>query len=412
MDVDDEAQRDGTVGSGVSRKQSSPSDRSSGDGGSSEKEGKAAEERPQSEGDDRDHGVEEEKGGEEGESDEAARRKAQEDKELAEKEAANKAEAEAKRKARAAAAAAAEAAAEKRARRLRVSLVLKRLRQDAEERKRSGRLAQPRGGGAGAGSAAALDDPAWALQEDPFQEQEPVIAVPRLRGHGGKKAKAHRDAGGSGEGAGGGQTEKGAGASGCPPLGQRRLQRRLGCARRHAALAQHPGGAGLRLSTLLKADAPAEDSSRGGCAGGSSWLGARLARMRRVEGEEWASWQRRVKEEEASNPGETAGPPLPFGFVPRLVHRALGAYALIRTFSRPFRLTPASSVAFLRALSLRLRTPLLDAIHCELLRRVLCLLRGRSGNWVKSSAAQRELDWKYLDQVRDMVCCCCCCLND
>ncbi|CAM9758464.1 unnamed protein product, partial [Ectocarpus fasciculatus] len=402
MDVDEGAQRDGTSsGSGDSRKQSSPSDtaeargadRSGGDGGGGAEKGRrAAEERPQSEDDDRDRGVEEEKGGEKEESDEAARRKAQEEKELAE-EAASKAEADAKRKARAAAAAAAaaEAAAEKRARRLRVSLVLKRLKEDAEERKRSGRLAQPRGGGAGAGA----DDPAWAAEEDPFPEQEPVITVPRLRGHGGKKATARRDA----SGGGGGPAEKGAEASGCPPLGQRRLQRRLGCARRHAALAQHPGGAGLRLSTLLKADAPAEDSTRGGCAGGSGWLGARLARMRRVEGEEWASWQRRVGEEEASNPGETAGPPLPFGFVPRLVHRALGAYALIRTFSRPFRLTPASSVAFLRALSLRLRTPLLDAVHCELLRRVLCLLRGRSGNWAKSSAAQRELDWKYLDQV-------------
>ncbi|CAN0070518.1 unnamed protein product [Ectocarpus sp. 6 AP-2014] len=410
MDVEEEeARRDGTEGSGDSRKQSSSSDtaevdRSGGGGGASEKEGKAAKERLQGEDDGRDHGVQEEKGGEREESDEAARRKAQGEKELAEKEAASKAEAGAKRKARAAAAAAAEAAeaaAEKRARRLRVSLVLKRLREDAEERKRSGRLAQPRGGGAGAGAgaAAALDDPAWAADEDPFQEQEPVIAVPRLRGHEGKKAKARQDAGRSGEGAGGGPAEKGAGASGCPPLGQRRLQRRLGCARRHAALAQHPGGAGLRLSTLLKADAPAEDPSRGGCAGGSSWLGARLARMRRVEGEEWAAWQRRVGEEEASNPGEAAGPPLPFGFVPRLVHRALGAYALIRTFSRPFRLTPASSVSFLRALSLRLRTPLLDAIHCELLRRVLCLLRGRAGNWAKSSAAQRELDWKYLDQV-------------
>ncbi|CAM9422977.1 unnamed protein product [Ectocarpus sp. 12 AP-2014] len=399
MDVDEEARRDGTVGSGDSRKQSSSSDtaeagRSGGDGGASEKKGEAAEERSQSEDGGRDRGVEEGKGGEREESDEATRGKAQEEKELAEREAASKAEADAKRKARA-------AAAEKRARRLRVSLVLKRLRQDAEERKRSGRLVQPRGGGAGAGAgaAAALDDPAWAAEEDPFQEQEPVIAVPRLRGPEGKKAKARWDAGGSAEGAGGGPAEMDAGASGCPPLGQRRLQRRLGCARRHAALAQHPGGAGLRLSTLLKADAPAEDSSRGGCAGGSSWLGTRLARMRRVEGEEWAAWQRRVGEEEASNPGEAAGPPLPFGFVPRLVHRALGAYALIRTFSRPFRLTPASSVSFLRALSLRLRTPLLDAIHCELLRRVLCLLRGRSGNWAKSSAAQQELDWKYLDQV-------------
>ncbi|CAM9928096.1 unnamed protein product [Ectocarpus sp. 4 AP-2014] len=406
MDVDEEARRDGTVGSGDSGKQSSSSDtaeagRSGGDGGASEKEGEAAEERSQSEDDGRDHGVEEEKGGEREESDEATRGKAQEEKELAEKEAVSKAEADAPRKARAAAAAAAEVAAEKRARRLRVSLVLKRLREDAEERKRSGRLAQPRGGGAGAGAgaAAALDDPSWAAEEDPFQEQEPIIAVPRLRGLEGKKAKARRDAGGSGEGAGGGPAEKDAGASGCPPLGQRRLQRRLGCARRHAALAQHPGGAGLRLSTLLKADTPAEDPSRGGCAGGSSWLGARLARMRRVEGEEWAAWQRRIGGEEASNPGEAAGPPLPFGFVPRLAHRALGAYALIRTFSRPFRLTPASSVSFLRALSLRLRTPLLDAIHCELLRRVLCLLRGRSGNWAKSSAAQQELDWKYLDQV-------------
>ncbi|CAN0415727.1 unnamed protein product, partial [Hapterophycus canaliculatus] len=187
-----------------------------------------------------------------------------------------------------------------------------------------------------------------------------------------------------------------------PPLGQRRLKRRLECAKRHAAAAQKPGGAGVRLTTLLRletqAAAPAAAPAAHGT-GTGGWLDSKVARMRKAEGEEWAAWHRRVVEEENSNPAESAGPPLPFGFIPRLAHRALGAYALVRTFSRPLRLTPASSVSFLRALSLRLRTPLLDAIHCELLRRVSCLLRGRTGSWAKGSSAQRELDWQYLDHV-------------
>lgn len=330
---------------------------------------------------DQDHGVEEEKGGEKesGEgteaaaarkrAEEAARKEAEAEEAAQKEEALKKAEAEAK-------AAAAEAAAEKRVRRLRVSLILKRLKEDAEERRRSGRYAPP------PGEAGGSADPG-------------VLAVPRLRDDRSKK----RSAGGGG-GGGSGPADSGGEATHWPPLGQRRLKRRLECAERHATLAkqQPDGGRVLRLNTVLQAEALC--GAPRPAAGGGGWLETKLARMRKVEDGEWADWHRQVAEEAAANPGEAAGPPLPFGFVPRLAHRALGAYALVRTLSRPLRLTPASSVAFLRALALRLRTPLLDAVHCELLRRVLCLLKGRTGTWAKSTGAQRELDWKYLDQVR------------
>lgn len=311
-----------------------------------------------------------------------------------ENEALKKAEAEAEAKA----AACAEAPAEKRARRARVSLILKRLKEDAEDRRRSGRCVPPRGGEASAASHF-LDTGSAG------QDQERVIAVRGLHrkkkpGQGGSAAAASGGCAGSDPP----ETSRGeaAAAADWPPLGQRRLRRQLECAQKHAAELQQPGGGRrVRLATMLKADA-AQAAKAGVATGNSSsagWLEAKLARMRKAEDGEWAEWQRQVGEEAASNLGQAAGPPLPYGFVPRLAHRALGAYALIRTLSRPFRLTPASAVAFLRALSLRLRTPLLDAVHCELLRRVFCLLKGRSGGWAKSSGAQRELDWKYLDQV-------------
>ncbi|CAM9859737.1 unnamed protein product [Scytosiphon promiscuus] len=250
-------------------------------------------------------------------------------------------------------------------------MILNRLKEEAEDRKRSGRYVPPQGQAAAA-ARAQFDDAGWGAGED--GNQEAVITVPRLRDH------------------------RSEGDGHWPPLGQRRLKRRLECAKKHAASAQNPGGAGMRLTTLLRLEAQADAPAAPGAAC-SGWLDAKFARMRKAEEEEWAEWQRRVAEEEDANPAEAAGPPLPFGFIPRLAHRALGAYALVRTFSRPFRLTPASSVAFLRGLSLRLRTPLLDAIHCELLRRVSCLLRGRTGSWAKGSSAQRELDWQYLDHV-------------
>ncbi|CAM9141658.1 unnamed protein product, partial [Sphacelaria rigidula] len=141
-------------------------------------------------------------------------------------------------------------------------------------------------------------------------------------------------------------------------------------------------------------------SGSGGSTGGKGgWLEARLARMRRNDEADWKAWKHRLEGETAEKPREVAGPSLPFGFVPRLAHRALGAYALIRTFSRPFRLAPCTSVAFLRAMTLQLRNPLLDAVHCELLKRVSCSLKGRVGGWCKGREAQRELDWRCLDQV-------------
>ncbi|CAN0285875.1 unnamed protein product, partial [Discosporangium mesarthrocarpum] len=72
-----------------------------------------------------------------------------------------------------------------------------------------------------------------------------------------------------------------------------------------------------------------------------------------------------------------------------------------KTNSLPLRLSPCSAVAFLRALSVRLRTPLLDDIHCELLKRLTPNLRGRGPkvSWSRSKEAYKELDWKYLDQV-------------
>ena len=133
-----------------------------------------------------------------------------------------------------------------------------------------------------------------------------------------------------------------------PPLGQRRLKERLDCAKRHAAIAQGRDP-GPRLDTLLRQDASQAKT-------GGDWLETKLARMRKVEDGEWKAWQSRVVEEQEAHPGEAAGPPLPFGFVPRLAHRTLGAYAMVRTFSRPCRLTPATSIAFLRAMACLLYT--------------------------------------------------------
>ena len=367
-----------------------------------------------------DRGVEEEKGGEKEsaedpeatraaarmETEGAAAQKEGGQKEAAEEDGASK-KAEAEAKAKAAAAMLADAAAEKRARRARVSLILKRLKEDAEDRRRSGRYVAPRGESASRSDRHFFGGAAGSADQDEGR----IVTVHGLQDNGHRKKAApaqtgSANAGGAGAGAGSDPPETAITANegeapDWPPLGQRRLKRQLECAEKHAAQAQQPGGGcRVRLATMLKADAKAGAgaASVGSTTGG--WLEAKLARMGKVEGVEWTEWQRRVEEEASSNPeGQAAGPPLPYGFVPRLAHRALGAYALIRTFSRPFRLTPASSVAFLRALSLRLRTPLLDAVHCELLRRVVCLLKGRSGGWAKSSGAQRELDWKYLDQV-------------
>lgn len=355
-------------------------------------------------GGEKDQGVEEEKGSEkEKESEEdpeaaAARRMEELARKEAQADAARKKEAAEKAEAERKAVASAEAAAEKRVRRLRVSLVLNRLKEEAEDRRKSGRYVPPRGGAAalqlrGGGSSA-------GGQGSADQGNGEIVTIPCLRDRGDKKeAKRCGDAGGGGSGPAESSGE--AESPDWPPLGRRRLKRRLDCATRHAESSRQPGGRrGPRLATVLQAEVRSEEVK---AASGGGWLEAKMARMRKIEVGEWAAWQQRIAEEGTANPDEAAGPPLPFGFVPRLAHRALGAYALIRAFSRPFRLTPASSVAFLRALSLRLRTPLLDAIHCELLRRVFCLLKGRAGGWAKSTNAQRELDWKYLDQVSGCI---------
>lgn len=308
-------------------------------------------------------------------AEEKAKAKVAVEAEVAERaEAAKKAEAERRAKTE----------AEKRSRKLRVSVILQRLRLDATERKSMGRYKQSQargmaesaeGGSAGRGAG------------------QDVIAVPGLLDGGDGVVEETKGTGRGGKaGDAGEDAVESAKVWEWPPLGQRRLKGRLDCAKRHAAIAQSRDP-GPRLDTLLR-----QDASQGKT--GGDWLEAKLARMRKVEDGEWKAWQSRVVQEQESNPGETAGPPLPFGFVPRLAHRTLGAYAMVRTFSRPCRLTPATSIAFLRAMTLRLRTPLLDAVHCELLRRVCCLLRGRAGGWAKGSSAQRELDWKYLDQVR------------
>lgn len=386
----------------------------------------------------------------------AARRKAEKEKILADKRAeeatakaaetaaAEQAEAVAKAEAEVAAKATLEAArkaaeesreaehatlaVETAARRLRVNLILRRLRENAEERQRRRRPfppADPRYySGANAIEAAAAED------------EEVVVAVPRLKDRAGRDSGRHHQqtqAVRQGEDRfhAGGQTGKGrsesigasgaaeipssgvaeAAADGCegycwPPLGKRRLKRRLDRVRRLASLSQGRGPH-QRLRILQEAElivrcAGAKIGSGKASVGGGTggWLEAKLGRMRKCEEAEWNAWKSRVEGEERSTPGEVAGPPLPYGFVPRLAHRALGAYALIRTFSRPFRLTPCSSVAFLRAMTVKLRNPLLDAVHCELLRRISCLLKGRIGGWSKGRDAQRELDWRYLDQVR------------
>lgn len=292
-------------------------------------------------------------------------------------EAANKAETEAR------VAEEAENAAETKVRRLRVAVVLERLNDNAEDRRLTGRSLSPvryaraiggRGGGA-AGAAGGED----------------ILAVPGI----GKRGNCS-DVGGTPRGGGGGSAAAPAVTLRCPALGQRRLKQRLDRARRFASLSR---GRGPQQRQSLCEDM----AERGGKAGGG-WLESKVARMRKAEEGEWNAWNLRVEEEEASSPGEAAGPPLPFGFVPRLAHRALGAYALIRTLSRPLRLSPASSIAFLRALCLKMRTPLLDAVHSELLRRISCLLKGRAGGWAKGKDAQRELDWRFLDQV-SVLCC-------
>ena len=63
-----------------------------------------------------------------------------------------------------------------------------------------------------------------------------------------------------------------------------------------------------------------------------------------------------------------AGQALPWGFPPRLAARALGVHAVLRTLSLCLHLMPFAPQAFLRALALRCRNPLMDEVHCELLR--------------------------------------------
>lgn len=331
--------------------------------------------------------------------------------ESAEKEAADKAESERKadtdKKAEEEKQAAGyvEKQGEVYARTLRLRRVMNRLR-DAAEYELARRMhamsysARGRGwAGMGGGAVALVGQPG------------PVITVPGLRNRGGGADAGGKvgAAGGTGQrpeagtrkpGDGEKEAEQGnaklAALPALPLLGQRRLKRRLDISRRLASLARFAGH-----QQHLGASSQDHDEPGAQQAGkvDVSWVEAKVTKMRRVEEGEWNAWQARVAQEETSNPGEAAGPPLPYGFVPRLAHRALGAYALIRTLSRPFRLTPASSVCFLRALCLRLRTPLLDAVHSELLRRVCCLLKGRGGAWSKGKEAQRELDWRYLDQV-------------
>lgn len=304
-----------------------------------------------------------------------------------EAEASAKAEAEGKAKADVKARAA-ETIAEKRVRRLRVSLILRRLRQDVDQRRGTARYTP---------SANPFSAP-WTVRSLSGRGVAgAIIAVPGLRDSGsgsvGGSFSAETSGGGrSGDGDGNGDantTVGSGGRTGWPPLGTRRVKPVLDRSRRLAALGRGPGPV-LRLSSFAAEKDKLE---------GKGWLEAKLARMRKVEDGEWKAWHQRVSEEASSSPGEAAGPILPYGFVPRLAHRALGAYSLVRTMSRPLRLTPASSIAFLRAMSLKLRTPLLDAMHCGLLRRVFFLLKGRAGTWSKGTSAQRELDWKYLDQV-------------
>lgn len=324
----------------------------------------------------------------------------------------------------------ADRAAETAARRVRVNLMLRRLREDVEERQRLGQSYGPND------PRYYLGSNAGALDADGDGE-DPVVAVPSLADRSGRDKGCN---GSSTDAEGGGKRRKTDGekdggnadsgvatadaavvtttstkgsAGEWPPLGQRRLNRRLDRVRRFSALSQGPGPH-QRLSLLQEPEKPPQSSS-GKVGGGRSskaagikggWLDTKLARMRRCEEGEWNAWKRRLKEEEGDKPREVAGPPLPFGFVPRLAHRALGAYALIRTFSRPFRIAPCTSIAFLRAMTLQLRNPLLDAVHCELLRRISCSLRGRIGGWWKGRDAQKELDWRYLDLVSVISECC------
>lgn len=355
------------------------------------------------------------------------------------------AQAEASKKAREEATAVdtAQKEAEKRVRRLRVSLILKRLRDAADGRRKAGRYTPQSSRNRQPLSPAAVEKEASTVRRGPGGS---IIAVPGLRdrsrppsprrrrqnGDGstdrgrdgvadndtgregadadaaavGSDAAVDQSAGGAGSDAGTGEktgkptSEKRETREWSPPLlGKRRLTHRIECAKRLAAMSRG-GGPSARLKTLLIGQSASAADKR---LSKACWLDTKLARMHKTEGGEWKEWQCRVGSEGTTNPGQAAGPILPFGFVPRLAHRALGAYALVRTFSRPLRLSPASSIAFLRALSLKLRTPLLDAVHCQLLRRVCCLLRGRAGGWAKGSSAQRELDWKYMDEVSASV---------
>lgn len=335
----------------------------------------------------------------------------------------------------------AERVVETSARRVRVNLLLRRLREDAEEKQRRELSYAP-------------NDPRYYLgpnagADDDGDGANGVPVVPRLTDRtgrdsdrsdrtstsakGGEKLTgiaAEKDgdkstAGTSPAGAAVAAAKPGAddGYTYCwPPLGQRRLNRRLERVRKFSEMSQGPGPHRRLRFHPDSEDLPQQDggssgsskpvggsgsgSGNGGSIGGKGgWLEARLARMRRNDEADWKAWKRRLEEEAAEKPREVAGPSLPFGFVPRLAHRALGAYALIRTFSRPFRLAPCTSVAFLRAMTLQLRNPLLDAVHCELLKRVSCSLKGRLGGWSKGKEAMRELDWRCLDQVNMMRCC-------
>jgi len=95
-------------------------------------------------------------------------------------------------------------------------------------------------------------------------------------------------------------------------------------------------------------------------------------------------------------PKDTAGYALPDGFPPELAYRALGCYSILRTLSVGLRLSPFTTLSFLRGLAIELRTPLIDEIHTTLLRFLRQDIKGK-GRIVAGKRSYPSLDWGFLD---------------
>lgn len=102
---------------------------------------------------------------------------------------------------------------------------------------------------------------------------------------------------------------------------------------------------------------------------------------------------------------------LPYNFPPELSVQALSIYAVLRTMSLTLLVSPFTPVAFLRALSLRMPSSLLNEIHEALLRLLFANLQEKSldtkkGKIVAPFSVDKPLfpglerrNWRYIDEM-------------